>query len=239
MKAAKRKNPLEEFERQLPEPFRKRRLLESVFVHRSYLNEPGGERLCSYERLEFLGDAVLSAVISHILYERFPDLDEGGLTGLRAKLVNKKTLASIARRLDMGRYLLLGKGERTTGGGDNPTILAGAFEALLAAIYLDRGYSAVFRFTENLFGPIIKNSLKGPGHFDFKPRLQELAQRVFKEQPCYRLVSEKGPSHKKIFEIEVLLGGKVLGRGRAGSKKAAEQMAAGMALERLEKQGVA
>jgi ribonuclease III len=230
----KEPNPApEEFNRRLPFALKDKGLLRRVFVHRSFLNEKEGGSLESNERLEFLGDAVLSNVISHVLFEKFPEIDEGELTRLRAKLVNKRTLAELAKGLEINEFLLLGKGERSTGGRENPTILAGAFEALLAAIYIDCGFKKTFEYVESLFSPLIDDTLSEPGHFDYKPRLQELSQRVFKEAPIYRLVNEDGPPHKKIFEVEVVITGKVLGVGSASKKKDAEQYAAGEALKKL------
>ena len=223
----------EEFSRRLPFTLRDKELLQKVFVHRSFLNEKEGGSLESNERLEFLGDAVLSNVISHMLFEKFPEIDEGELTRLRAKLVNKRTLAELAKSLSLNEFLLLGKGERSTGGRENPTILAGAFEALLAAIYIDCGFKKTFEYVKSLFSPLLDETLSEPGHFDYKPRLQELSQRVFKEAPIYRLVNEDGPPHRKIFEVEVVITGEVLGVGSATKKKDAEQYAAGEALKKL------
>lgn len=235
MKSAKKEqNPApQEFNGRLPFTLKDKGLLQKVFVHRSYLNEKDGGSLESNERLEFLGDAVLSNCISHVLFEKFPEIDEGELTRLRAKLVNKRTLAELARGLSINEFLLLGKGERRTGGRENPTILAGAFEALLAAIYIDCGFKKTFEYVESLFSPLIGDTLSEPGHFDYKPRLQELSQRVFKEAPKYRLVNEDGPPHRKIFEVEVVITGEVLGAGSASKKKDAEQYAAGEALKKL------
>ncbi len=224
---------LGEFNKRLPFPLRDTDLLQKVFVHRSFLNEKDGLSLESNERLEFLGDAVLSNIISHLLFKEFPDIDEGELTRRRALLVNKRTLAELARGLSLDEYLLLGKGERGTGGRENPTILAGAFEALIAAIYIDRGFKKIFTYVETLFFPLIDGSLNEPGHFDYKPALQELSQKVFKEAPTYRLVNENGPPHKKIFEVEVVITGEVLGVGSAMKKKDAEQYAACEALKKL------
>ncbi len=235
MNSAK-KNPQHiphEFNRRLPFTIGNTGLLQKVFVHRSFLNEKAGASLESNERLEFLGDAVLSNVISHMLFEKFPEIDEGELTRLRAKLVNRRTLADMARRLSLHEFLLLGKGERTTGGRENPTILAGAFEALLAAIYIDCGFEKTSSYVRSLFSPLIDETLSEPGHFDYKPRLQELSQKVFKEAPVYRLVNEDGPPHRKVFEVEVVITGEVLGAGSATKKKDAEQCAAGEALKKL------
>ena len=233
----KKQASLDEFNASLPFTFKDKGLLEKVFVHRSFLNEKGGlalEEQESNERLEFLGDAVLSGVISHLLYDAFPQTAEGELTRLRARLVNRHTLAALAIELRLCDYIMLGKGERRGGGQKNPMILAGVFEALLAAVYLEHGYAKVSSYIKTLFRPLIDESLTEPVHFDCKPRLQELAQRVFREPPLYRLVDEEGPPHKKVFRIEVVVAGEVLGVGVAGKKKEAEQLAAGAALKKLE-----
>ena len=221
------------FRQCLPFVFNDRALLKTVFVHRSYLNEPEGGGLASNERLEFLGDSVLSNAVSRMLYDRFQDAEEGELTRMRARLVNKHTLARLARGLNIGRCLLLGRGERGTGGAENPTILAGAFEALLAAICLERGYPGAFSFIEGIFSPLMEAALKIPVHFDSKPRLQEISQKVFKEAPRYRVIREAGPPHKRTFEVEVMVAGRVMGAGAAGNKKDAEQQAALVALNAL------
>jgi len=224
---------LQEFNVTLSSPILDDRLLKNVFVHTSYLNEPDGAGLESNERLEFLGDAVLSLIISRMLFERFPLLDEGALTQMRARLVNKRTLAGIAAELEMSRFLLLGRGEAGSGGEENPTILAGAFEALVAAIYFDAGIEPCVVFIDGIFSALIEDAHREPGHFDYKPALQELSQKTFKSPPVYRQTMESGPPHKRIFEIEVAINGKVIGKGSASKKKDAEQEAAKEALERL------
>ncbi len=229
---------LKKFNKTLPFPIKDAALLKEVFTHRSFLNEADETGLKSNERLEFLGDSVLSTVISRILFERFTDVDEGGLTRLRARLVNTRSLAAIAGSMSMDGFLLLGRGEATSGGSTNPTILAGAFEALLAAVYIDSGFSDAFSFIEGLFKDLIDDSLQELVHFDYKPALQELSQSIFKAAPEYRLTSETGPPHKRSFEVEVAINGKVLGRGVAYKKKDAEQAAAKEALKRLEEDKV-
>jgi len=238
----KRRDKLDEFNSSLPYVLKDAALLEKVFVHRSFLNEKGSSALQereSNERLEFLGDAVLSSAISHLLYGAFPATPEGELTRLRARLVNRQTLAGLATGLKLGEHIMLGKGERKSGGQKNPMILAGTFEALVAAIYLEHGYKKVSTYIKRLFGPLIDGPLTEPGHFDFKPRLQELAQRLFKEPPLYRLAKEEGPAHKKVFRIEAIVAGEVLGVGVAGKKKDAEQKAAEAALKELEEKSAA
>lgn len=224
---------LEGFVGSLPFEFTDGVLMKKVFVHRSFLNEKEGAGLKSNERLEFLGDAILSNIISHMLFKKFPDIHEGELTRMRAKLVNRLSLAGLAKEISLDKYLLLGKGERLSGGSDNPTILAGVFEAFIAAVYFNQGFQKTFDYVERLFTPLLADALEGPGHFDFKPRLQELSQKLFKEAPSYILIGEKGPPHKKIFEVEVRVAGKALGSGCAPRKKDAEQAAAGEALTNL------
>ena len=226
---------LDEFNKKLPFPIGDEELLRKVFTHRSYLNESGEEGLESNERLEFLGDSVLSTVISRMLFKKFTELDEGGLTRLRARLVNTRALAEAALRMRMNEFLLLGRGEAASGGAENPTILAGTFEALLAAVYIDSGAEKSFSFIEGLFKDQIDDSLLELVHFDYKPALQELSQSAFKAAPEYRLTGESGPPHKRVFEVEVAVNGEVLGRGTAGRKKDAEQAAAEEALKRLDK----
>jgi ribonuclease-3 len=224
---------LNEVNQTLPCPVRDFKLFKTAFVHSSYLNEKGADGFQSNERLEFLGDSVLSCVIGSLLYERFPGGDEGELTGMRARLVNKKTLYEIARRLGLGDIVLLGKGEKNSGGGLNPNILASALEALIAAIFLDSGFKKAEEYITGIFDGLIEDASKKPSHFDFKPELQRIAQAVHKSAPAYRLKGESGPAHKKIFEVEAVVGGVVLGKGAAASKKEAEQQAARQALERL------
>ncbi len=214
-------------------PIKDAKLLERVFTHRSILNEPSPHssvKAESNERLEFLGDSVLSTVISTLLYDRFPESDEGELTRLRARLVNGISLARIATRIKMDLYLLLGKGEATSGGSSNSTILSGALEALIGAVYIDSGFASAFTFTESLFNGLIDETLSEPVHFDYKPRLQELAQTLYKEPPTYRLLNESGPAHDRLFEVEVIVGVTVRGTGTAKKKKEAEQIAAREAL---------
>ncbi|MEE9615236.1 MAG: ribonuclease III [Thermodesulfobacteriota bacterium] len=232
----KREDALKEFEGTLPFSFKDGKLLETVFVHRSYLNETAAGDLECNERLEFLGDAVLSSVMSHLLFERFPEMEEGELTRTRSKLVNKRTLAGLSKGLKLGEFLLMGRGELGSGGAENPTMLADVFEALIAAVYLDRGYDEAFSFVEEVFSPLIGESLEAAGHFDYKPRLQELSQDRFKEGPLYTVVSEEGPPHRKLFAVEVSVGGRTLGSGTGPRKKDAEQAAAAEALETLKEE---
>ncbi|MEK6792097.1 MAG: ribonuclease III [Deltaproteobacteria bacterium] len=217
----------------LPFGFASTAILKIAFTHKSFLNEPNalgaGAMECN-ERLEFLGDAILSAAISETLYERFPASDEGELTRLRARLVNRRVLAEMAKAMELGKFLLLGKGERASGGRENTAILAGVFEAFIAAVYFERGAAMTASYISSLFSALIGQAQNGHGHFDYKPALQELSQRLYKQAPRYLLVSETGASHKKTFEVEVVINGLRLGRGSAGAKKEAEQIAAKEAL---------
>ena len=207
-------------------------LYEQALVHRSLLNETG-QPLGSNERLEFLGDSVLGLVVARFLYVNFPTLSEGQLARRKSQLVSTSSLAEWSRSFELGAYLRLGKGEEQTGGRDKDTLLADGFEAWLGAIYMDRGYSAaeafVFRFLKD-------QAAASPAgrQADAKSRLQELAQKLYKRPPLYRLVGTVGPDHSKVFEIEVVLEGKVLAKGRGKNKKDAEQRGAEEALKNLE-----
>jgi ribonuclease III len=202
--------------------------LEVALTHRSMGDETQNETL------EFLGDAVLSLAISDLLMRAFPDAQEGDLSKMRASLVNAEELAQKARRLDLGRWLRLGKGEERSGGRDKEKILAAAFEAVLGAVYLDVGYEPARRVVETHFGGDLRRDLEAPGHRDYKTRLQELTQRLYHETPVYTLADEYGPDHEKEFVVELAVGGRVLGRGRGRSKKLAEQAAAMEALAALD-----
>jgi ribonuclease-3 len=185
------------------------------------------------ETLEFLGDAVLDLAVSGLLMRRFPEKTEGDLSKMRAALVNASALAEKAARLELGELLRMGKGEERSGGRKKKSILAGAFEALLGAIYWDGGYEPARGVVERYFAPDIEGTKLGQQ--DYKTRLQEISQMLFHEPPAYKLVAETGPDHEKRFATEIVVGGKVLGRGEGRSKKQAEQQAAERALEGLQK----
>ncbi len=209
-------------------------LLQRALTHRSYLNEHPEHSLEDNERLEFLGDAVLDFVAGAWLYDRFPEMDEGRLTRLRAGLVRTETLASFARRFRLGEALLLGKGEDESGGREREKILCGAFEALIGALYLDQGMEAVQRFVEPLLEPALTDMLERAADKDPKSLLQEWAQATLGETPLYRTVSSHGPDHAKQFTVEVLIGATPCGRGTGPSKQAAAQSAAQNALSAIE-----
>jgi ribonuclease-3 len=217
-------------ERALGVRFRDPALLRLSLTHRSHAFEQ--DLMETNERLEFLGDAVLGLVVTDIAFARFPELPEGELAKLRAATVNMLTLADVARELSLGEEILLGKGEELSGGRDKTSILADALEAVLGAVYLDRGLSAASALIERLFWPRMAAYARGEGDRDFKTVLQELAARDGGTIPQYR-VDEKGPDHAKEFTATVYIGGKAYGSGEGRSKKEAEQRAAREAYDRL------
>jgi ribonuclease-3 len=202
---------------------RDRDLLERAVAHRSWCAEHPNQE--PNERLEFLGDAVLGLITTDYLIRRYPDLPEGELAKARAAVVNSASLASVARQVELGRALLLGKGEDASGGRSKASILADSMEAVIGAIYLDGGYELAEDIVLRLVGDRLHVAAKGPGEDDYKTRLQELCARDYDEPPSYR-VTEHGPDHAKVFEAEVLVAGCSRGRGQGRSKKQAEQMAA-------------
>ncbi|MCC8074489.1 MAG: ribonuclease III [Clostridiales bacterium] len=212
--------------------FRDRSLLENALTHSSYANEHHMGSIHSNERLEFLGDSVLGMVTADSLYHTFPNLPEGELTRLRANLVCEGSLAMVARQLDLGSYLKLGKGEAGGGGGQRPSIIADAVEAVLAAVYLDGGISQARRIVQRFILSNIDQVQEASR--DHKTYLQELVQRKSGQSLSYRLIGESGPDHNKTFTMEVLLNGVSVGSGSGRSKKEAEQMAAKAAIARLE-----
>jgi ribonuclease III len=207
-------------------------LLEQAMTHKSYANENPGLWECN-ERLEFLGDAVLELAVSEMLYRARTGYREGELTRVRAAIVNEKGLALLARSIDLGRWLKLGKGEQSTGGAQKDSLLANAFEALLGAVFLDTGYESVARVVVELIRRQLKTFDLEELDQDYKTRLQEVAQMNFREKPKYKIVAEDGPDHDKLFRVEVLIASVSYGIGEAGSKKEAEQRAACRALEEL------
>lgn len=231
---ATKQQPIELLERAIGYTFKDKEIIKKALTHSSYSNECRARNIsieCN-ERLEFLGDSVLSIAVSRYLYGEFADRQEGDLTKLRAATVCEKALAKYAHEINLGAYIYLGHGEDMNNGRTRPSILADAFEAVLAAIYLDsnRDLSAV----ENFLMPYIKSeveSIHGDGALvDSKTALQQIVQQVEGERLEYVLVAEHGPDHQKIFEVEAHLNSNVIGRGKAKSKREAEQRAAAEAL---------
>jgi ribonuclease III len=210
-------------------------LREVALTHRSFAFEQGVAQ--TNERLEFLGDAVLGLVITDLAYREFPNLSEGELAKLRAATVNMSVLAAVARELGLGHVVLLGKGEELSGGRDKPSILADALEAVLGAVYLDRGMEVASDVIKRLFWPRMQAYARGEGDRDYKTSLQELAAQDLGRIPEYR-VAERGPDHQKEFTATVYLSGREFGTGLGRSKKEAEQQAAREAFRRLTERAV-
>lgn len=225
-----------ELEAVLGYTFRDRALLEQALRHASWCNEqnrdPGG-KLGDNQRLEFLGDAVLALTVAQRLMTRFPHAHEGDLSVTRAQVVSEEGLSDVARKLGFGDWLMLGKGEEKSGGRAKPKILADAFEAIVAAVYLDGGFQAAWDLVERLLIERI-NAAEIKNFYDFKTRLQETAQARLKSTPTYRVVQELGPDHDKRFVVAVTIGEEEWARAVGKSKKEAEQMAAAEAHFRLD-----
>ncbi len=223
------KDRMEQFQQKINYKFKNDRLLYEALSHSSFANENKKHRN-SNERLEFLGDSVLSIVVSDYIFEHFKHLPEGELSKLRASLVCENSLFEFSKKIDLGEYIFLGKGEELTGGRTRPSIISDAFEAVIAAIYLDGGMKPV---TKYILSFIPKNiSPKGSKSFhDYKTMLQEIIQRNPEEKVEYFLKSESGPDHDKSFTVQVRLNNNVIGEGSGHSKKNAEQAAAREALE--------
>ena len=213
--------------------FSDKKLLHTALTHSSYSNEKrahGIARQCN-ERLEFLGDSVLSIIVSDYLFETYPDMPEGELSKVRAGTICEKALAGFAGQIELGNYLFLGRGEDLSNGRERPSILADAFEALLAAIYLDGGIYPVSKFLLPFAEEEIERNLSSGHTADYKTILQQIVQQEHGELLEYVPVSETGPAHKRVFTVEARLNSNVIGIGTAGSKRAAEQIAAKKALE--------
>ena len=225
-------NRIDHLQQVLRYQFRNVELLQEALRHSSYVNEQNDAFLRDNERLEFLGDAVLNLVIGHLLMQSYPAMREGELSRIRANMVNETKLADIARSIDLGLHLALGKGEIQTGGFDKNSLLANAFEALMAAVYLDQGYEAAFQIIDHRFKPMVEAAPELTTGPDYKSRLQEAVQSTIKEVPRYTVVEEIGPDHDKTFRVEMQVGD-LLTEGRGKSKKTAEQDAARQALALL------
>ncbi|MFC1872098.1 ribonuclease III [Chloroflexota bacterium] len=208
-------------------------LLVQALVHTSYVNEHPRLAVVSNERLEFLGDAVLGLVVAEFLYARFPSMAEGDMSKIRAVVVSSGTLVKVAQDLRLGEYLFLGKGEEKSGGRTKPANLARALEAVIGAVFLDAGISGARGLVLRLLEDEISLATGTGGHTDPKSSLQELLHSSGKPMPEYRVVGEDGPAHQKVFQMEVVIGGIVMGKGQANTKKLAEMQAAQQALERL------
>jgi ribonuclease III len=226
---------LDQFQEQVGLRFADDSLLQQAMTHRSYVNEHDDENLIDNERLEFLGDAVLDFLAGDMLYQRFTKMPEGDLTRLRAALVRTESLARLAQTCHIGETLRMGKGEEASGGRERLNNLCGAYEALIGALYLDKGMDAVRDFVTPPLNELLEQVIAESLDKDARSLLQEWSQAQRNQTPNYRTVSEAGPDHEKEFTVEVLIGDQVAGRGTGRSKQSAAQSAARDALTRIER----
>ena len=223
---------LEELENRIGYCFKDKSLLKQAVTHSSFTNEQKINKFKHYERLEFLGDAVLELVSSEFLFKEYPQLQEGQLTKLRASMVCEPALAFCARDLELGKFMLLGKGEESTGGRERDSLTSDVMEAVIGAIFLDGGME---RAKEYIYRVVLSDRENKQLFYDSKTNLQEYLQGTLKKEFHYNLVEESGPEHDKLFKVEVVVEGAVLGKGQGRTKKAAEQQAAYKALLDLKK----
>jgi len=221
-----------EFQRKLVYEFKNVDFLVESLRHSSFVNENPETGIQDNERLEFLGDAVLNLIVGHLLMERYPDLKEGDLSRMRANLVNESQLASIARKMDLGSHIQLGKGEIQSQGWDKNSILANTYEAVIAAVYLDGGFDGAFRIIGGAFSALMDSAARPSANCDYKSQIQELVQMKYQKIPDYTVVHERGPDHDKTFHVELKVG-EIQTKGVGKSKKAAEQDAARKGLDIL------
>ena len=221
---------LNDFENIISLDFKDKNLLKNVFIHRSYLNENPTSDLKSNERLEFLGDAVIELIVTEYMFNNYPN-PEGELTAWRSALVRGKNLAEIARKFEIGKYLYLSKGEEKMGGRERELLLANAFEALIGAIYLEKGYNETKKFIEIYLLDKLPEVINKKIYLDPKTELQEKSQEELNITPTYEVLSDEGPDHAKIFTVGVNLNGKKLGVGKGSSKQSAQVQAARDALK--------
>lgn len=224
-------NNYKELEKKLDIEFKDKNILNSAFIHKSYINEHKSSGLLHNERLEFLGDAVLELVSTRHLYEKYPDQDEGKMTAFRSALVQGRHLAEVAKELNLGEYLLLSHGEEKSGGREKNYILANLLEALIGAIYLDSGYQKVEQFISTFILTRLDSIISEGQHIDAKSKFQELSQEKENTTPHYELVSEDGPDHDKVFTMGIYIGEKMIATGVGSSKQKAELSAAENALK--------
>lgn len=215
--------------------FKNPNLLQTAFIHKSYLNEHRAVNIEDNERLEFLGDAVLELVSTEFLFNAFPDTGEGQLTTFRSALVKGKHLADVGRKLELGRYLHLSRGEEKSGGREKNYLLANTLEALIGAMYLDRGFKTCHTFISNFILTNLGDILRTGAHIDAKSSLQEMSQEKYGITPIYEVLNEIGPDHNKVFEVAAFIGKEMVGKGKGSSKQKAEQDAAWNALEAKKK----
>ncbi len=228
-------NDLSSLEKSIDYKFRKKSLLKEAITHKSFAHEQQNKNILFNERMEFLGDAVLELIVSEYLYSTYSDHTEADLSKMKAYLVQESSLAHAAAVLELGTHLHLGKGEELTGGRKKPSLLANAFEAVLAAIYIDGGYKKAGDFVHNHLVTKMDDLATDNFIFDFKTKLQEISQAQFSVLPKYVTHKEEGPEHKKIFEVKVYINDKFIGSGKGKTKKAAAQKAAEAGLKKIGK----
>lgn len=212
--------------------FKNKKLFEQAFTHRSYLNE-AKEKVSSNERLEFLGDSIISFVISDYLFSRYPQFNEGILTNMRSLLVNTKSLAKVAKELNLGEHLKLSKGEEDSKGRQNQSLLADSFEAFVGALFLDSGIDITKGFLIQVFSQRVQDLEKERSFKDPKSLLQEYVQSRKQSSPQYKVINELGPAHSRVFTMGVFIQNKLFGEGKGKSKQEAEENAAILALEKF------
>lgn len=235
--SSERKKNLDEIQLNIDYNFKDIKLINTSLTHSSYANESKMKNYENNERLEFLGDVIVNLIVSEYIYHRFPQLPEGELTKIRATIVCESSLAFAAKKINLGNYLLLGKGEETTGGRNRESILADTFEALTGAVYLDGGLTSTREFLLGMFEQEVIYALsKGNLFIDYKTELQEILQKKTKSKIEYKVAKEAGPDHNKKFYMDVIVENKVIGSGMGRNKKEAEQMAAKHALDRIGKE---
>lgn len=221
---------LDQLQERLGYRFKNPDLLRDALTHKSFLNENRHLNIRDNERMEFLGDAVLDLVVSDLLYNKFPEMREGGLSKKRSSIVRESALYSIATDLGLGPNILMGKGELQSGGGEKSSLLADTFEAVVAAIYLDGEVGAARRFIDGIFTPLLDIA---SGVKDYKSQFQELCQKDSLMAPNYKVINSSGPDHDKLFDVELEVGGKAISRGQGKSIKEAERQAAKEALREM------
>ena len=226
---------LSDLEERLGYTFDTADLLMTALTHKSFINENPGLARENNERFEFLGDSILSLVISNHLFKKHPELNEGQLSKVRANLVNENSLARVAGEIGLGDYLYLGKGEEGTGGREKASLLADAMEAIIAAVYMDRGLRSASQVVLRHFGEWIETVVQQKHPFDYKTTFQEVCQDRFGMLPDYRMRQATGPDHDRVFVMEISVDGKVLGEGSGRTKKEAQQQAACEALKKCKK----
>lgn len=225
---------LRDLQKRLNFTFHDMDLLSTALTHRSYVNENKPQASSDNERLEFLGDSVLGVCVSDLLIKKYVNSSEGDLTKMRSALVGERNLAQLARDLDIGNCLLLGRGEENAGSRSKESFLANAFEAVIGAAYLDAGYEKVQSVVSKLMQPLLEEDNLPADYFDYKTELQEYCQRKFKTVPIYVVADSSGPEHAKVFEVRVVIVNKLTETGRGKSKKEAERQAAQKAWETLQ-----